>query len=69
MKGKQNITLRKGVGIIDELSFLDNSSWNACGMFRLGAGVLQRSSMGQVRIKEAISQAFAMRDYRGKSKF
>ncbi|KAK1581841.1 hypothetical protein Q3G72_009563 [Acer saccharum] len=69
VKGKQNITLRKGVGIIDDLSFFDNSWWNACGKFRLGAKVLQRSSMGQVRIKEAISQAFAMRNYRGKSKF
>ncbi|KAK1580820.1 hypothetical protein Q3G72_000390 [Acer saccharum] len=67
VKGKQNIMLRKGVGIIDDLSFFDNSSWNACGKFRLGARVLQRSRMGQARIKEAISQAFAVRDYRGKN--
>ncbi|KAK1547913.1 hypothetical protein Q3G72_027543 [Acer saccharum] len=67
VKGKQNITLRKGVGIIDDLSFFDNSSWNACGKFRLGARVLQRSNMGQARIKEAISQDFAVRDYRVKN--
>ncbi|KAK3198232.1 hypothetical protein Dsin_021647 [Dipteronia sinensis] len=66
VKGKQNITLRKGVGIIDDLSFSDNSSWKDCGKFRLGARVLQSMSMGQARIKEAVSQAFAVRDHRVK---
>ncbi|TXG65237.1 hypothetical protein EZV62_006512 [Acer yangbiense] len=64
VKGKQNITLIMGVGIIDDLGFCDNSSWKDCGKFRLGARVLQRSSMGQERIKEAISQDFTVRDYR-----
>ncbi|TXG65213.1 hypothetical protein EZV62_006488 [Acer yangbiense] len=64
VKGKQNITLRKGVGIIDDLSFSDNSSWKDCGKFRLGARVLQSRSRDQARIKEAISQAFVVNDFR-----
>ncbi|KAK1581973.1 hypothetical protein Q3G72_010655 [Acer saccharum] len=64
VKGKQNITLRKGVGIIDDLSFFDNSSWKDCGKFRLGARVLQSRSRDQARIKEAISQAFVVNDFR-----
>ncbi|KAK2638336.1 hypothetical protein Ddye_026131 [Dipteronia dyeriana] len=66
LKGKQNITLKDGVGTID-LCFSDNSSWIKCKKFRLGARVLQSTSyMGQVRIKEAITEAFAVRDYRSK---
>ncbi|KAK4843075.1 hypothetical protein QYF36_003660 [Acer negundo] len=36
------------------------------GNFRLGARVLQSRSRDQVRVTEAISQAFAVRDHRGK---
>ncbi|KAK4849998.1 hypothetical protein QYF36_002868 [Acer negundo] len=68
MKGKQKLTLRDGVGTIDDLSFSDNSSWIKCKKFRLGARVVQNSSnMGQVRIKEAITEAFAVKDYPVKS--
>ncbi|KAI9185993.1 hypothetical protein LWI28_012825 [Acer negundo] len=68
VKGKQKIKLRGGVGIIEDLSFSDNSSWIKCKMFRLGARVLQSSSnMGRVRIKEAITGAFAVKDYRSKT--
>ncbi|KAK0602956.1 hypothetical protein LWI29_038503 [Acer saccharum] len=67
LKGKQNITLRDGVGSIDDLSFSVNSRWIECKKFRLGARVLQSSSnMGQVRIREAITEAFTVRDQRGK---
>ncbi|TXG65218.1 hypothetical protein EZV62_006493 [Acer yangbiense] len=67
LKGKQNITMRDGVGSIDDLSFSFNSSWIECKKFRLGASVLQRNSnMGQVRIREAISEAFTVRNHRGK---
>ncbi|KAK0600467.1 hypothetical protein LWI29_015311 [Acer saccharum] len=68
VKGKQNIKLRGGVGTIQDLSFSDNSSWIICKKFRLGARVLQSTSnMGQVRIKEAITEAFTVRDHRSKS--
>ncbi|TXG65229.1 hypothetical protein EZV62_006504 [Acer yangbiense] len=57
--GEPNITLRDGVGIINDISFTDNSSWIKCQKFRLGARVVQ-SIGGQVRIKEAISEAFVV---------
>ncbi|KAK0599403.1 hypothetical protein LWI29_004957 [Acer saccharum] len=67
VKGKQNITLREGVGSIDDLKFAVNSNWTNCKKFRLGARVLQSSTnMGQVRIREAITEAFTVRDQRGK---
>ncbi|KAH7521107.1 hypothetical protein ACOSQ2_009142 [Xanthoceras sorbifolium] len=62
--GELNITFRDGVGIISDVSFTDNSSWIKCRKFRLGARVLQ-SNGGQVRIKEARSEAFMVKDHRG----
>ncbi|TXG65242.1 hypothetical protein EZV62_006517 [Acer yangbiense] len=63
--GELNIMLRDGVGIISDLSFTDNSSWIKCRKFRLGARVVQ-SIGGHVRIKEAISEAFVVKDHRTK---
>ncbi|KAK1547914.1 hypothetical protein Q3G72_028464 [Acer saccharum] len=57
--GELDITLRDGIGIISDISFTDNSSWIKCQKFRLGARVVQ-SIGGQVRIKEAISEAFVL---------
>ncbi|KAI9185080.1 hypothetical protein LWI28_003963 [Acer negundo] len=69
VKGKQVITLKNGVGTIDDLSFFSISSWTKSGKFRLGARVLQSNSRGQViRIKEAKSEAFAVKHLRGKMK-
>ncbi|KAK4851270.1 hypothetical protein QYF36_013741 [Acer negundo] len=67
LKGKQNITLRDGVGSIDDLTFSVNSSWIEGKKFRLGARVKQSSSnMGPVKIREAITEAFTVRYQRGK---
>ncbi|TXG65215.1 hypothetical protein EZV62_006490 [Acer yangbiense] len=66
LKGKVTITLTAGVGTIHDLSFGDNSSWRRTKKFKLGARVKQSSIMGQVRIKEAISEAFVVKDHRGK---
>ncbi|KAK2638322.1 hypothetical protein Ddye_026117 [Dipteronia dyeriana] len=65
--GELYITLRDGVGIINDLCFTDNSRRIKCGKFRLGARVAD-SIGGDVSIKEAISEAFEVKDYRGKSK-
>ncbi|KAK3198363.1 hypothetical protein Dsin_021778 [Dipteronia sinensis] len=62
--GELNVTFRDGVGIISDIIFTDNSSWIRCRKFRLGARVLQ-SIGGQVRIKEAKSEAFVVKDHRG----
>ncbi|KAK1547905.1 hypothetical protein Q3G72_010507 [Acer saccharum] len=62
--GELNITFKDGVGIISDISFTDNSSWIRCRKFRLGARLL-KSIGGQVRIKEARSEAFVVKDHRG----
>ncbi|KZV19478.1 hypothetical protein F511_31848 [Dorcoceras hygrometricum] len=59
------VTLKDGVGYIDELSFTDNSSWNRSGKFRLGATVIN-SSYG-IRIREGMTNAFKVKDHRGES--
>ncbi|KAK2638102.1 hypothetical protein Ddye_025897 [Dipteronia dyeriana] len=66
VKGNQVITLKNGVGTVDDLSFFDNSNGIKCGKFRLGARVLQSISRGQLRIKEARSEAFVVKNQRGK---
>ncbi|TXG65228.1 hypothetical protein EZV62_006503 [Acer yangbiense] len=66
LKGKVTITLTAGVSTIQDLSFGDNSSWRRTKKFKLGARVKQSNIMGQVRIKEAISEAFTVKDHRGK---
>ncbi|TXG65260.1 hypothetical protein EZV62_006535 [Acer yangbiense] len=62
--GELNITFKDGVGIISDISFTDNSSWIESRKFRLGARVL-KSIGGQVRIKDARSEAFVVKDHRG----
>ncbi|KAK1582429.1 hypothetical protein Q3G72_014853 [Acer saccharum] len=62
--GELNITFKDGFGIISDIIFTDNSSWIKCRKFRLGAKVL-KSIGGQVRIKEARSEAFVVKDHRG----
>ncbi|KAM7469941.1 hypothetical protein LguiA_008124 [Lonicera macranthoides] len=61
--GELVITLRNGVGYIGDLSFTDNSSWTRSRKFRLGAKVQRRD----VRIREAGSEAFVVKDHRGES--
>ncbi|KAA8545228.1 hypothetical protein F0562_020012 [Nyssa sinensis] len=60
------ITLRDGVGYIGDISFTDNSSWIRSRKFRIGARTVQSSST-EVRIREAKSEAFVVKDHRGAS--
>lgn len=66
--GELNILLRDGVGTVSDVSFSDNSSWIRCRRFRLAAKCLQTFN-GQVRIQEAISASFVVKDHRGECKF
>lgn len=66
--GELHITLKDGVGIISDITFTDNSSWIRCRRFRLGARAVQKSC-SEVRIKEAKSEAFMVKDHRGECKF
>ncbi|KAH7853108.1 hypothetical protein Vadar_033344 [Vaccinium darrowii] len=58
------ITLRDGVGSIRDVSFADNSSWIRSRKFRLGARAVQSTSTA-VKIREARSEAFVVKDHRG----
>ncbi|XVE63109.1 hypothetical protein DITRI_Ditri06bG0173300 [Diplodiscus trichospermus] len=62
--GDLNVTLVDGVGVVDNVVFTDNSSWIRSRKFRLGARIVQRIS-GEVTIREAISEAFVVKDHRG----
>lgn len=62
--GKCEISLRKGVADVDDIAFTDNSSWVRSGKFRLGAEVSKTAPTG-VTIREAISEAFMVKERRG----
>ncbi|XP_058214192.1 calmodulin-binding protein 60 B-like isoform X2 [Rhododendron vialii] len=64
--GELVITLRDGVGYVGDASFTDNSSWIRSRKFRLGARPVQ-SKLPEVRIREARSEAFVVKDHRGES--
>eukprot|EP00258_Populus_trichocarpa_P012038 XP_002321484.2 protein SAR DEFICIENT 1 [Populus trichocarpa] len=58
------VTLRDGFAPIGEIEFTDNSSWIRSRKFRLGARVAPGSYQG-VKIREAITEAFVVKDHRG----
>ncbi|KAI8553578.1 hypothetical protein RHMOL_Rhmol05G0026900 [Rhododendron molle] len=64
--GELVITLRDGVGYVGDASFTDNSSWIRSRKFRLGVRPFQSKSP-EVRIREARSEAFIVKDPRGES--
>uniref|UniRef100_A0A9I9CIV1 Protein SAR DEFICIENT 1-like n=1 Tax=Cucumis melo TaxID=3656 RepID=A0A9I9CIV1_CUCME len=64
LAGPQSIVLKNGVGLINDLSITDNSSWIPNKMFILGAKIQQKNS-GEERVKPAISCPFSVKDSRG----
>ncbi|CAI0463788.1 unnamed protein product [Linum tenue] len=62
-----NVWLRNGVGKLSNEAFTDNSSWKKCRNFRLGARVVQKYSASRevIRVKEARSAPFVVKDHRG----
>lgn len=63
-----NVTMRDGIVQIGDIEFTDNSSWIRSRRFRLGAKVAPGSYQG-VRICEAMTDAFVVKDHRGECKF
>ncbi|XP_051133041.1 calmodulin-binding protein 60 A [Andrographis paniculata] len=63
LTGDLILTLKDGIGLLGDLSFTDNSSWTRSRKFRLGARMID--DVEGVRIREAISKAFVVRDHRG----
>ncbi|XP_021292142.1 protein SAR DEFICIENT 1 [Herrania umbratica] len=64
LTGELAVTVRDGAASIGEIEFTDNSSWIRSRKFRIGAKVAQGSFQG-VRIREAMTQAFVVKDHRG----
>ncbi|KAK7362936.1 hypothetical protein VNO77_05061 [Canavalia gladiata] len=64
LTGDLQITLKEGVGTLGELTFTDNSSWIRSRKFRLGLKVASGCCEG-MRIREAKSEAFTVKDHRG----
>ncbi|KAM7482981.1 hypothetical protein LguiB_007564 [Lonicera macranthoides] len=66
LTGELNVTVRDGFGPVGDIEFTDNSSWIRSRKFRLGARVVGQGSSGQiVKIGEAMTEAFVVKDHRG----
>ncbi|KAL6175253.1 hypothetical protein ACLB2K_051895 [Fragaria x ananassa] len=65
LTGDVNVTVRDGFGMIGDIEFTDNSSWIRSRRFRLGARVAPGFQCP--RIREAITDAFVVKDHRGES--
>ncbi|OWM89265.1 calmodulin-binding protein 60 B-like [Punica granatum] len=64
LTGDLQVTLKEGVGTLGELTFTDNSSWIRSRKFRLGLKVAPGFCEG-IRIREAKTEAFTVKDHRG----
>ncbi|KAI3909620.1 hypothetical protein MKW98_014037 [Papaver atlanticum] len=64
LTGDLVVTLKGGVGTLGDLTFTDNSSWIRSRKFRLGLKVSSGYCEG-LRIREAKTEAFTVKDHRG----
>lgn len=67
LTGDLQVILKEGVGTLGDLTFTDNSSWIRSRKFRLGVKVFPGYLEG-VRVREAKTEAFAVKDHRGECK-
>ncbi|KAI4336098.1 hypothetical protein L6164_014669 [Bauhinia variegata] len=63
LTGDVILYLKDGIAIVSEISFTDNSSWTRSRKFRLGARVVD--NFDGIRIREAKTDSFIVRDHRG----
>lgn len=69
LTGELNFTMREGVVPVGEIEFTDNSSWIRSRKFRIGAKVVQiGNNQTSVRIIEAVTESFVVKDHRGECK-
>ncbi|KAK8965026.1 hypothetical protein KSP40_PGU013035 [Platanthera guangdongensis] len=66
LTGELTISLSKGVAYVNDATFTDNSSWLRSRKFRLGARVCP-SKLMEGRVREAVTEAFLVKDHRGES--
>ncbi|XP_042502880.1 calmodulin-binding protein 60 A-like isoform X2 [Macadamia integrifolia] len=64
LAGNAFLNLSEGTGVVGDLVFTDNSSWTRSRKFRLGARVIDSNCDG-IRIKEAKTEYFIVKDHRG----
>ncbi|XP_057544148.1 calmodulin-binding protein 60 B-like isoform X2 [Amaranthus tricolor] len=64
LTGEVQVTLKEGVGTLGELTFTDNSSWIRSRQFRLGLKIAA-GYCDNLRIREAKTEAFTVKDHRG----
>lgn len=64
LTGELSLDLNEGIGVIGDISFTDNSSWTRSRKFRLGARVVDGYFNG-MRVREARSEPFMVKDHRG----
>ncbi|XP_047308136.1 calmodulin-binding protein 60 D-like [Impatiens glandulifera] len=64
LSGDLQVILKDGIGSLGELAFTDNSSWIRSRKFRLGLKVASGFCEG-IRIREAKTDAFTVKDHRG----
>ncbi|KAG7541475.1 CALMODULIN-BINDING PROTEIN60 [Arabidopsis thaliana x Arabidopsis arenosa] len=64
LTGDLFVVLKEGVGTLGEIVFTDNSSWIRSRKFRLGLRVPSGDCDG-IRIREAKTEAFSVKDHRG----
>uniref|UniRef100_A0A5B6ZKE3 Calmodulin-binding protein 60 E n=1 Tax=Davidia involucrata TaxID=16924 RepID=A0A5B6ZKE3_DAVIN len=64
LTGDLQAILKDGVGTLGDLTFTDNSSWIRSRKFRLGVKVAPGYCEG-IRVREAKTEAFAVKDHRG----
>ncbi|KAJ9559851.1 LOW QUALITY PROTEIN: hypothetical protein OSB04_005011 [Centaurea solstitialis] len=65
LSGNPVLNLKEGIGQVGDLYFTDNSSWTRSCSFRLGAMVV--GNCDGIRVREAKSESFVVRDHRGES--
>ncbi|XP_022019461.2 calmodulin-binding protein 60 B [Helianthus annuus] len=65
LMGDLILNLKEGVAELNDVVFTDNSSWRRSRKFRLGAKA--QNVTGGVRIREARSEGFVVKDQRGES--
>ncbi|KAH6807600.1 Calmodulin binding protein-like protein [Perilla frutescens var. frutescens] len=63
LTGDLVMALQDGKGLVGNVMFTDNSSWTRSRKFRLGARLLD--NIGGIRVREARSEPFVVRDHRG----
>ncbi|KAL1203896.1 Calmodulin-binding protein 60 A [Cardamine amara subsp. amara] len=63
LSGNVIALLNDGIGVMDEISFTDNSSWTRSRKFRLGVRTVDQFDF--VKVREAITDSFVVRDHRG----